>query len=146
MDELDLWDPLKKVRKHEAGISRFFDSSPFPSFDSFIRSPLLDVKDTGNSLKVTAELPGIKKQDLDIDVTANQLTLKAKTDARKEEKNPKKGYYFRERKFNSFFRSIALPEEVVPNKSRAEFSNGVLELILPKKHVRKLKGFKVKVK
>lgn len=146
MDELDIWDPFKKIRKQES-ISRFFDSFPsFPRMDFDVRSPLLDVKDEGNRLKITAELPGIKKEDLDIDVTENQLTLKGKMDFKKEEKNLKKGYYFRERKASSYFRSIPLPAEVIPSKAKADFNNGILELTLPKKHKTQSKSFKVKVK
>ncbi|MBU2099770.1 Hsp20/alpha crystallin family protein [Candidatus Micrarchaeota archaeon] len=146
MDELDIWDPFKKIRKQE-NISRFFDSIPsFPKFDSMIRQPLVDIKDTGNSLKVTAELPGIKKQDLDIDLTESQLILKGKIDEKKEEKNPKQGYYFKERKFSSYFRAIPLPDEVIAGKAKAEFKDGILELTLPKKHQKKSKSFKVKVK
>ena len=144
MDELDIFDPFKKIRKQETSLSKFFDSNM--EFDSFIRSPLLDIKDEGDKLKIIAELPGIKKQDLDIDLTANQLTLKAKADVKKEEKSKKKGYYSKERKFNSFFRSIKLPEEIIPDKTRAEFKNGVLELHLKKKQGKKQKGFKVKVR
>lgn len=144
MDELDIWDPFKKIRKQE-NLSRFFNPvSSFSGFDSMIRSPLLDVKDEGNKLKVTVELPGIKKQNLDIDLTSNKLTLKGKTELKKE--NKKKGYYFQERKFNSYFRSIALPDEVIPNKAKAEFKDGILELIIPKKHSKKTKAFQVKVK
>lgn len=146
MDELDIWDPFKKIRKQE-NLSKFFDSIPsFPKFDSMIRQPLIDIKDSGNSLKVTAELPGIKKENLDIDVTENQLTLKGKLESKKEERNPKKGYYFKERKFSSYFRSIPLPSEVFPDKAKAVFRDGILELTLPKKHQKKDKSFKVKVK
>ncbi len=146
MDELDIWDPFKKIRKQE-NLSRVFDSFPdFPKFESKIRSPLLDVKDEGNKIKITAELPGIKKQNLDIDVSSNQLILKGKIDSTKKEKDKKKGYYFNERKYSSYFRSVPLPAEVIPNKSKALFKDGILELTLPKKHVKKPKGFKVKVK
>ncbi len=146
MDELDIWDPFKKIRKQE-NLSRFFDSFPsFPKFESMIRTPLLDVKDEGDSLKITAELPGIKKENLDIDLTENQLTLKGSIDSKKEKSDKKKQYYFRERKTSSYFRSISLPEEVIPKKTKAEFKNGILHLDLSKKHKKKSKGFKVKVK
>jgi HSP20 family protein len=147
VDELDIWDPFKRLRKQER-FSRFFDSFPsFPSFfDSEIRSPLIDIKDEGNKLKVTAELPGLKKENLDIELTENQLTLKGKIQEKKEESNKRKGYYFKERKFQSYYRTITLPEEVIPSKAKAEFNNGVLELTLPKKHQKKTKGVKIKVK
>lgn len=145
MDELDIWDPFKKMRSQEKNLINAFDSHAF-DFDSMIRTPLLDVKDEGKNLKVTAELPGIKKENLDIDVTDNQLTLKGKMSSDKEQKNKKKGYYFRERSSSSYFRSVPLPSEVNADKARAEFNNGVLELTLPKKHQKKSKSFKVKVK
>ncbi|MFH1695556.1 MAG: Hsp20/alpha crystallin family protein [Candidatus Micrarchaeota archaeon] len=145
MDELDIWDPFKKIKNQEKNLINAFDSHSF-DFDSMIRTPLLDVKDEGKNLKVVAELPGIKKENIDIDVTDNQLTLKGKMNSDKEEKNKKKGYYFNERKSSSYFRSVSLPSEIDADKAKAEFNNGVLELTLPKKHNKKSKSFKVKVK
>jgi len=145
MDELDIWDPFKKMRGQEKNLIKSFDSHSF-DFDSMIKTPLLDVKDEGKNLKVVAELPGIKKENIDIDVTDNQLILKGRMSSDKEEKNKKKGYYFKERKASSYFKSVSLPSEIDADKAKAEFNNGVLKLTLPKKQGKKSKSFKVKVK
>ena len=141
MDELDIFDPFKKIRKQE-NLSRFFDS--FPSFSGFdsIKTPLIDVSDEKNRIKITAELPGLKKEDLIIDVTESELILKGKMNLNKEKKDLEKGYFFREKKSNSCFRSIPLPLNVIPNKAKANFKDGILELTLPKKHIKKSKSLK----
>jgi len=97
MDELDIWDPFKRMRKQESSLSKFFDSTSSIESDLMIRQPLIDIKEDKSNFKVRAELPGLKKQNLDIDLTENQLTLKGKMSSKKEEKNSKKGYYFEEK-------------------------------------------------
>jgi len=148
LNELDIFDPLKRMRQRER-FSKFFDEDlfSFPRISSpMARMPLIDIKDAGNFLKITAELPGIEKKDLDINVANNQLSISAKVKAEAEKKD--KGYYYKERKFQSFYRSIPLPSEVIPNKSQAEFKNGLLELTLFKKSPikEKPKGYKLTVK
>jgi HSP20 family protein len=149
MREIDVWDPFKKIRRMEK-LNKFFNEDWFPISvkmpSELIREPLLDVKDLGKALEVKAELPGVDKKDIDIEVNDRRLTLSAKVRVEKEEKD--KGYYFKERKYQSYYRTIPLPTEVIPNKSKAEFTNGVLKLTLPKKTPTKpkKKSHKVKIK
>jgi HSP20 family protein len=92
--------------------------------------PKIDIKQSGNDMQVRAELPGIKPEDVDIEVTEGVLTLKG--ERRKEEQREDEGWLVRESSYGSFQRSIALPESVDPNSIQADFKDGVLELTVPK--------------
>lgn len=109
-----------------------------------IREPLLDIIDEKEHYKIVAELPGIDKKDLEINVTENNLTIKAEVNQEKKEED--KGYFYQERRHESYQRSIALPGEVMPEETKAEYKNGILEVKLKKKHESKTSQYKVEVK
>jgi len=97
---------------------------------SRVFNPSVDVRDTGGELTVTAELPGLGKEDVEVSLTRNSLTLKGEKKAEKEEKG--KGLHIRERSFGSFARTITLPVEINVEKTKAAFKDGVLTITLPK--------------
>lgn len=147
-DDFELLNPMRKINKR----MRHLLSFNFPDDDienlkmKGIREPLVDIVDRGKEIEVVAELPGVDKKDLDIKVTEDMITLKAKTETKEEKK--KEGYYYRERGYSSFIRSLPLPAEVIPNNTKAGFSNGILTVTLKKKHPEEAetKGFKVQIK
>ena len=141
--EVDLWEPFKSMKKMRR---RMFDMFSWPEGFPGIRQPLVDIEDKGKSLQVVAELPGMEKKDIDINLEETSLEIKAaaKQEARQEKK--KQGYFFHERSYQSFFRSIPLPAEIIPSKAKAMFKNGILTINMPKKHAaKKRKGHRVKV-
>ncbi len=92
--------------------------------------PKMDIIERDNEVVVRAELAGVDKKDLDVSVTDNTVTVKGST---KEEHKEEKGDYFRsEIKQGSFSRTASLPCEVDGNKAKANFSDGILELVIPK--------------
>ena len=94
-------------------------------------TPRVNVKETDTALEVTAELPGIQEEDVDLTITQNALTIKGEKRVEKEEK--KENYYRMERSYGSFSRSIPLPREIVDSeKAEATFKDGVLVITLPK--------------
>jgi HSP20 family protein len=103
--------------------------------------PKADIIDRDNEILVRAELPGVEKDDLDLTVTENTVTLKGET--KKEEKEEKGNYFRSETSRGSFTRTFALPCEVDGSKAKADFKNGVLELTLPK--VEKAKRHSIKI-
>lgn len=142
VNELDLWDPFRHMRKMRTRMNDLFS---LPEAFTSIRQPLIDVVDKGKSLEIKAELPGIDKKDISINVEDNGLDIRAET--KQETRKEKQGYYFHERSNQSYFRRIPLPAEVTAAKTRADFKNGILTISLPKKHpVAKPKGFKVEIK
>src|SRR5438445_5541646 len=94
------------------------------------RVPYVDVIDSGNEYVVKAEVPGLKKQTLKIDVGPNELSLSAESDVQKEEKG--KTYLHRERAFSTFRRNIGFAESVDAEKVSASMSEGILAIRLPK--------------
>lgn len=106
--------------------------------------PLVDVAETDEGLTVTAELPGMDEEDIEVGLTNNVLTLKGEKKAEKEEK--KADYHFRERSYGSFSRSVAIPFDVDPDAVNASFSKGVLTIALPRPPEAKRKTKKIAVK
>jgi len=107
------------------------------------RIPYVDVIDSGNEYVVKAELPGIKEEDVEMEVGANELVLNATSDVVTEEKG--KTYLHRERAFSRFHRHIGFGEPIDTEKSSASLVKGILEVKLPKlgprpqKKIKKLK-------
>lgn len=94
------------------------------------RMPRVDVIDRDTELLVRAELPGVDKDDLEVTVTDDAVTIKATT--RHEQKEEKGDYHRCEISRGAFSRSVALPTGVDTDAAKANFSNGLLELTLPK--------------
>jgi HSP20 family protein len=105
------------------------------------RIPRVDVVDRDNEVVVRAEIPGVSKEDLEISATDSSVTIKGKT--RHEEKEEKGDYFHSEISTGSFLRTVALPAFVDADKVKSKFSDGVLELTLPK--VEKTKRRSVKI-
>jgi HSP20 family protein len=106
-------------------------------------SPSVDVFEEGDGVVVKAELPGMSREDIDVKVTDNIVTISG--EKKKEEKIEKKNFYRMERSYGSFSRSFRLPTEVQAEKASAKFKGGVLEIRIPKSEEAKKKEKKVKV-
>ena len=94
------------------------------------RIPLVDVIDSGNEYVVKAELAGLKKENVEIEVGTNELSLTAKSEVEKEEKG--RTYLHRERAFSTFRRHIGFAESIDTQKVSASMKEGILEVRLPK--------------
>jgi len=93
-------------------------------------SPKIDLIDRDKELIVKAELPGINKEDIDVSISNNRLTIKAKTCH--EEKEEKGDYLHQETTRSEFYRSFSLPVNVKDENITSKFKNGLLELTIPK--------------
>lgn len=94
------------------------------------RMPKVDVIDRDEEVVVRAEVPGVEKDDLEVSVSDNTVTIKGET---KHEQKEEKGNYFRsEISRGSFTRTVTLPGVVDTDKAKASFKDGVLELTMPK--------------
>ncbi len=108
-----------------------FDWPNFPELSlPELKVPKVDVVDRETEVVLKAEVPGVEKDDLDISVSDNTVTIKGST--RRETKEEKGDYYRREISSGSFSRTVALPAEVDGTKAKASFKDGVLELTIPK--------------
>lgn len=147
MKQTSRWiDPFDLVTDLQDDVNRLFSSSlrrgSLAQTGEFF--PSLEVKEDENQFLLHLDAPGMERKDLDISVTGNTLTVKGE---RKEEENRKgKGYFYSERRYGSFQRSVELPVEVDADKVAANYKDGVLELVLPKSEKAKPKQIKVDVK
>jgi HSP20 family protein len=147
-----VYDPFEELRRLHEYIDRMFEdmfrSYSTPSFGTEVsfRAPPVDVIDEGDKIRVVAEIPGVRKEDLDVRVFEDSVVIRAERKESTEKKD--KGYYLRERSYSTYYRTIALPAPVIPEKAEATYTNGVLELVLPKKVPEKSEegGFRVNVK
>jgi len=96
-----------------------------------LRQPRVDVLDLGKELQVVADMPGVKKEDIEINLTPERLEIEAESTT--ESERSEEDYTYRERGYSSYRRVLDLPAEVLPDKAEAKFTNGVLEITMPKK-------------
>jgi HSP20 family protein len=107
-------------------------------------SPAIDMYQTDNEVVVKASIPGIKAEEVQINITGDVLTLKG--EMKQEEERKEKAWHIREQRFGSFERSVALPTAVKTDKAEAVFENGVLTITLPKADEVKPKTINIKAK
>ena len=96
-----------------------------------VRYAPLDFIDEGDHYSIHAELPGFTKENVEVNINNDGMSIRAKKETEKEDK--KKNYLHRERAYSSFERSVSFPEEVDPAKAEGKMNSGVLELKIPKK-------------
>ena len=105
------------------------------------RMPKMDVIDRDEEVLVRAEVPGVEKDDLEVSVSDNTVTIKGET--KLEEKEEKGDYYRCEISRGAFTRTVALPDHVDTEHTKAKFKDGVLELTLPKIEKAKRRNIKI---
>jgi HSP20 family protein len=121
----------KANRDFDSLLSRFFRGGELPAWSGEERFvPKVDVKETEGAIEVTAEVPGLKPEDIELTLTGDVLTLRGEKKSEREEKE--EGFHLVERSFGSFQRSFRLPVEVDRTKLAATHKDGVLTVTLPK--------------
>ena len=153
------WDPFDLMREIQEEIDAIFrDVMRGPRLWSirepeeraeFVsetwREPFVDIFDRGDKFVITVELPGVRKEDIKLRVTEDTVYLEAQV--KREKELEEEGAIRIERYYSGYRRVIRLPEEVIPEKAKAKYNNGVLEIELPKKNPKKAEGegFEVKI-
>ncbi|MEW5850077.1 MAG: Hsp20/alpha crystallin family protein [Myxococcota bacterium] len=118
MRDLWNWDP-------------FAGMTPFRAAErATVYTPNFDVKETKDAYIFRADLPGVTEDDIDISLSGNRLTISGKRE--EEERQEGERYFCYERSYGSFTRSFTLPEDVDVDNVNADFSNGVLKVMVPK--------------
>jgi HSP20 family protein len=126
------------------GLPSLFAWEPrWPSVSTRLHMGALDVYEKGNTVIVKAELPGMTKDDVEVLLSDNTLTVRGEKRVKEEVKA--EDYYRRERSFGSVSRTVTLPSEVKADAVKATFKDGVLEIRLPKTEEAKRKATKVNV-
>lgn len=126
------WDPFGEATRMQQEMDRIFArlGQGERSGEGVAWMPKIDVKRSGDDVMVRAELPGMKPEDVDIELRDNVLTISG--DRSFEEQKEDEGWLIRESSYGAFERSLTIPEGVDPTGIKADFHDGVLEVIVPK--------------
>lgn len=141
------WDPLRELVTMQDRLNRFFED--FRGEDDVMQRgdwmPAVDIYQTDkHEVVLKAEVPGLKKEDLDLRVENNTLTISG---TKKEEKEITKERYHRvERSYGAFSRSFSLPSTINTEKVQADYKDGVLTVTLPLREESKPKQIAVQIK
>ena len=124
-------DPFREVSRLRREVDRLFNDFGTSREPFFSRAyPALNLTEDGDQFNVRAELPGVKPEDLDIQVIEGRLVIRGERKIAAEERNA--SYHRQEREGGSFRRILALPERVDPTKVSATMRNGILTVTLAK--------------
>jgi HSP20 family protein len=131
------WEPTREVDSLQSEVNRLFDGffgngSPTPKRRWV---PAMDLAETDDQLVLRADLPGLERDDVQIEIKDAVLTISGERRAEHEEKS--EGYHRVERAFGRFSRSLTLPQGIDADDVAADFDNGVLEVRIPKPEERK---------
>ena len=143
---LTLVEPFYRSRdllEEVEALGRYFWDAWQPAMLMTSFSPRLDMHEEKDALVVRAELPGIKKEDLDVSLDGDMLTIKA--EKKEEEVAEEATYHTTERRFGYYSRSVSLPVHVDADKVAAAFKDGILEIKLPKTEEAKPRHIEVKL-
>lgn len=141
------YDPFRDLRSLQDEVNRLFTSNLTRSFDDegIARgawSPSVDIYENKDQIVLEAELPGMNREDFDLSVENNVITLRGERHF--EKKDDSDNYHRVERAYGSFTRSFTLPQTVAAEGANAEYRNGVLRVTLPKREETKARRIEVK--
>jgi HSP20 family protein len=122
--------PFSLMRRFSDELERMFgNGGAMTSLRREAWAPAVEVEQHNGMLKVKADLPGMKQEDITVEASADGLIIQGERREQHEEK--KEGYYRSERSYGKFYRMIPLPEGAELDKAKAEYTNGVLEVAVP---------------
>ena len=149
------WRPFHELTRWERDMDRMMEDffgrrvRPwwpdrwFRTDEMEVRAPAIDLFEDKDDIVVKAELPGMDKDNIEVNLADSTLTIKG--EKKKEEEIKEENYYRSERSYGSFIRTVELPKAVRTDKVKASFKNGILEVRVPKTEEAKAKEIKVKV-
>jgi HSP20 family protein len=140
------WDPFRDIITLREKMNRLFEDAVTARGEekdmiSSTWTPSVDIFETENALILTAEVPGVDENNIEIKIEDHTLSLKG--DRIFEKETSEENYHRIERSYGSFYRSFTLPRNVDQEKIKAEHDNGVLRITMPKKPESKPKTVKV---
>lgn len=140
------YDPFRELKSLQDEMNRLFMTSLPRSFSqeemaSGGWSPSVDIYESENEIVLEAELPGMRREDFEVSIENNVITLKG--ERRFEKKEEGDNYHRVERSYGSFTRSFSLPRTVSAEETSADFKNGILRVSLPKREEAKARRIEV---
>lgn len=142
MNELVRWDPFKAALPFEGSMLDMVPALLRPVARRGSTGPAMDVNETENAYELAIELPGVKKEAIQVGVYENTVTIGAEA-AEEKAGGEEERWLLRERSFGKFSRNITLPEPVDEASSQARYAEGVLYLTLQKKRASQIKRLTV---
>jgi len=129
-----LSDPFREINRMQRDMDNLFQNLTVAPRQGETQlqqwRPTMDIKSTDKELLLNVELPGVKKEDINIELANNILTISGKKEEEKKEENER--YHRLERFYGNFTRSVVVPEGVSENDIQAKYDNGVLKVCVPK--------------
>ncbi len=130
-----VWNPFRELARIEQELNKVFQELvPTPKSGEIAEvstwNPRVDIYEKDNKLVIEAEIPGAKKEDVEVKIKDNAVVIKGQV--KKEEEEKDKTYYRSERFYGVFERVIPLPVEVKTEEAKATFENGILKIEIPK--------------
>lgn len=146
---IERWQPFSELMSLRQAMDRLFEDrfvrpSRAVSALGEVAAPALDVYQTPTEIVVKAALPGLKPEDVNIDITGETLEIKGERKAEQEIK--KDDYLYQERRYVAYSRSVVLPSGLKTDKAEATMEDGILTLTIPKVEEVKPKKISVKAK
>ncbi len=141
------YDPWAEFKSLQDEINELFNIDRYPASTGLFdrnASPSVDIIEDEHSFSVFCELPGLEKEDIDVSIASNVLTVKGSKNGEKSDEDGK--YYKKESWSGTFQRTLPLPVSVDAEKISAELKDGILKLVLPKKEEVKPRQIAVNVK
>jgi len=126
------WNPFKELENFGRNMSKLFESFSRLMSDEEAHQNI-EVRQAGDNIVVEAEIPGVSKDNLDVDVFEDSIRLSGRQRKRNEYRNERNNAYRLEESYNAFFRTIRLPAAVKYHQAKVEFTGDVLTVTIPKK-------------
>jgi len=154
-----VWDIFEEIKRMQEEMDKLFSDfyqqpwyrqlgrgRPSEEAGSESRMPALrraftDVQETDKDIIITAELPGMNKEDIELKVTSDRIEIKAQK--KEEVREEKEGQRYYQSKYAGFSRTIPLPTGAKQDQIKVTYKNGILEIILPKKEITKSQSIKI---
>ncbi len=129
-----VWNPFRELARIEQELNKVFNelvpTRTAEVAQAQVWTPRVDVYEKDNKLIIEAEIPGAKKEDIEVKIKDNAVVIKG--EVKREEEKKEENFYRSERFYGVFERVIPLPVEVKPEEAKASFENGILKLEIPK--------------
>lgn len=139
---LTRFEPFREIANLERRLADMFELNKRGESGNIAGfAPSLNTREDENGYYVELDLPGVKKEDINIDINKNTVTISGERKTKEEVKE--ENYYKLESFYGKFQRSFLLPDNVNPDDIKATFENGVLELTLPKSDVKESKRVEI---
>ena len=138
------YNPFKELRELESRLFNYYPSTQSEEGDISAFRPSVSTREGEFAYHIEVDLPGVKKEDIHIDLKENQIIISGERSFKEERKE--NDYYKVESSYGKFQRSFALPENVDVENIEASSENGVLEVVLPKLKIEKSEVKKIQVK